>query len=199
MDSQTINTYNKLAKEYDEETKDFWDRFPRTIVDKFIELTSQHGHVLDVGSGPGRDALMLKEAGFDVVCIDASKEMVRMSRARGLKTTLGDFCALPFADNEFDGVWSYTSLLHIPKKEVNKAFAEIARVLKTGGVFGLGLIEGTKELYRESSGVGLPRWFSFYKRKEVEDLLTRHGFDILYFEEFRPKTKNYLNFIAKKV
>ena len=196
MDQKTINTYNELAEDYDKETVDFWERFPRTIFDKFIELTK--GKVLDVGSGPGRDGLILKNAGLDVVCLDASESMVRLSTERGLNSVVGDFNSLPFKNEEFGGVWAYTSLLHIPKSEVNKPLSEIQRVLNQGGIFGLGLIEGETELYRESSGVGKPRWFSFYKKEEVETILSMHGFEILFFEEFKVNTKNYLNFICKK-
>ena len=53
MDQQTINTYNKLAKEYDLETTDFWDKFPQAIFDKFTEPAK--GKILNVGSGPGGD------------------------------------------------------------------------------------------------------------------------------------------------
>jgi ubiquinone/menaquinone biosynthesis C-methylase UbiE len=197
MDKKTIDTYNKLAQEYDNETKDFWQRFPRTIIDKFVQLTK--GKVLDIGSGPGRDGLILRDAGLDVTCLDASDEMVKLSIKRGLHSIVGDFNDLPFADKSFDGIWAYTSLLHVPKANVGQPFSEINRVLKVGGTFGLGLIEGDGELYRESSGVNLPRWFSFYKKHEVEDLLKMYGFEILYFEIFKPSSKNYLNFIAKKV
>ncbi len=67
-----------------------------------------------------------------------------------------------------------------------------------GGILGLGMIEGDNELYRESSGVNKPRWFAFYKREELENLIVNNGFEIKYFESFNPKTKNYLNFIARK-
>jgi ubiquinone/menaquinone biosynthesis C-methylase UbiE len=197
MDQQTINTYNQLALEYDQETTDFWESFPRTIFDKFISLAE--GRVLDIGSGPGRDGLILKQAGLDIVCIDASEAMIKLSSERGLTSVLGDFTNLPFEDSSFDAVWAYTSLLHVPKSEVNKALSEIKRVMKSEGIFGLGLIEGDTELYRESSGVGKPRWFSFYKKEEVENLLTKHSFELLYFEEFKVNTKNYLNFISRKV
>jgi ubiquinone/menaquinone biosynthesis C-methylase UbiE len=102
MDRKTIDTYNRFAREYDEETADFWDKFPRTIIDKFIDLTK--GKVLDVGSGPGRDGLILQHAGLDVTCLDASEEMVKISIERGLRSILGDFKNLPFEDSSFDGV-----------------------------------------------------------------------------------------------
>jgi len=196
MDKVTIDTYNQTALAYDEETTDFWNLFPRTVIDVFVDTVQDR--VLDVGSGPGRDGLILKGEGLDVVCLDASEAMVALSTFRGLKSVVGDFCALPFPGNAFGGVWAYTALLHVSKAEIGMALSEIARVLKKGGIFGLGLIEGDDEKYRESSGIYLPRWFSYYRKEEVEDLLQTNGFTIVYFEQFKPASKNYLNFIARK-
>lgn len=195
MDAQTIETYNKLSKEYDEETVDFWELFPATVIDTFSKIVT--GKVLDVGCGPGRDALLLKNKGLDVIGIDASEEMVRIATARGINSVVGDFASLPFENATFGGVWAYTSLLHVPKSEVHAAIQEIKRVLAPGGIFGLGLIEGEGEMYKESSGMQAPRFFSFYSKVEVEALLIQHDFKILSFEEFKPRSKNYLNFISQ--
>jgi ubiquinone/menaquinone biosynthesis C-methylase UbiE len=196
MDQQTINTYNKMAKEYDDETVDFWERFPRTFLDKLIELSGEK--ILNVGSGPGRDGLLLQQAGKEVVCVDASEAMVKLSSERGLQSVLAGFDKLPFENESFDGVWSYTALLHIPKKSVHIPLKEISRVLKPSGIFALGLIEGDAEEYKESSGVDMPRWFSFYQKDEVIDLCRKHGFELVYFETFKPRSKSYLNFIFQK-
>lgn len=133
MDIKTITTYEKMAEEYDLETIDFWKRFPRTFFDSFIQLAGER--VLDIRSGPGRDGLILKEAGKDVTCLDASEEMVRRSTARGLVSIVGDFNKLPFGDGLFDAIWSYTALLHISKATIDVPFAEIARVIKKDGIF----------------------------------------------------------------
>ncbi|MDQ5957906.1 MAG: hypothetical protein QG665_241 [Patescibacteria group bacterium] len=197
MDKKTIDTYNKMAKAYDDETIDFWDEFPNSFFEKFISLVD--GKVLDLGSGPGRDGLILKNKGIDVVCLDASESMVQLSTARGLESVIGDFLDLPFSDKSFAGVWSYTALLHLPKNKMSESLVEIKRVLVDGGILGLGMIEGNTEEYRESSGVNMPRLFSFYQQDELENILKNHGFEIIYFESFIPRSKNYLNFIAKKV
>lgn len=198
MDQKTVETYNQLAQAYDAETSDFWDRFPRDFFDKFASEVSR-GKVLDVGSGPGRDGLLLKEKGLDVVCIDASSSMVEISSARGLTSVVGDFLNLPFQDEEFDGAWAYTSLLHVPKKEVVQALKEIRRVLKPNAAFGLGLIEGNTESYRKSSGVNQLRWFSYYEKSEIEHVLKEQGFELFYFNSFQPGSKNYLHFLSKKI
>lgn len=196
MDKKTIEAYNRLALKYDEETEDFWERFPRTFLDKFVEVA--RGEVLDIGSGPGRDGKILQESGLRVTCLDASEAMVRISSERGLKSVLGDFQYLPFTDEQFDAVWAYTSLLHVPKSQVGQALREIRRVMKPGGLLGVGMIEGTAEEYRETEKVPLPRWFSFYTKQEVEELLQQYQFTVLYFEVFKPRTRDYLNFVAKK-
>lgn len=113
MDQQTIDTYNQMAKEYDEKTVDFWERFPRTFLDKFVELSGKK--IIDVGSGPGRDGLLLQQEGKEVICVDASEAMVKLSSERGLKSVLAGFDGLPFENELFDGVWSYTALLHTPR------------------------------------------------------------------------------------
>jgi ubiquinone/menaquinone biosynthesis C-methylase UbiE len=197
MDKQTIDTYNKRAKEYDNETVDFWNLFPRTFLDTFIGLSGKE--IIDVGSGPGRDGLLLKQAGKEITCVDASEEMVKLSEERGLRSVLADFNDLPFENESFDGAWSYTALLHIPKKTIGTPLKEIARVLKPHGFFALGLIEGETELYKESPGVDMPRWFSYYQKDEVLNLCRKHGFELVYFETFKPRSNNYLNFIFKKV
>ncbi len=70
MDKQTVDTYNKLAVQYDEETVNFWELFPRSFIDKFVSLSGDR--VLDIGSGPGRDGLILLEKGKSVTGLDAS-------------------------------------------------------------------------------------------------------------------------------
>ena len=197
MNPKTIQTYNQLAKEYDDETTPFWELFPRTFIDKFAELTN--GRIIDVGSGPGRDALILKQKGFDITCLDASEAMVKISQEKGLKSVVGNFNNIPFNNGSFDGAWAYTSLLHIPKSKIKQSLNEIRRVLKPQGILGLGLIEGDTEGYKETGGINLPRWFSFYTKREVEKLLKEVNFEIVYFEQFKPKSKNYLNFIGRKI
>ncbi len=195
MDSQTIKAYNNFAEQYDQETVDFWERFPKTFFDYFINASSKK--ILDVGCGPGRDGLILKQNSKEVVCIDASEEMVRLARTRGLDAEVADFLNLPFDNNSFDGVWAYTSLLHVSKEQITFALQEVRRVLKPKGIFGIGMIEGDKQEYRTSTKVSEPRLFSFYSRQELEKLLADNNFEILYSEEFKPNKKNYLNYICK--
>ena len=197
MDKQTISSYDSQARAYDEETTGFWEMFPLKIFERFADLAPGK-NVLDVGSGPGRDGLILQSKGFNVVCFDASQAMVKICQERGLNAMQGDFLNLPFETSQFDAVWAYTSLLHVKKSQFNKALAEIHRVLRKDGLLGLGLIEGSSEGYRTSKGMSASRWFSYYNEREVTEALDQAGFTRLFFETFRPKNSQYLHFLARK-
>jgi ubiquinone/menaquinone biosynthesis C-methylase UbiE len=196
MDPQTIDTYNKIAEAYDDETINFWKSFSRTFINKFVELSGNK--IINIGSGPGRDSQLLQQAGKEVVCVDASEAMIKLSSARGLESVLAEFDRLPFKNESFDAAWSYTALLHVPKQAISTSLKEIFRVLKPSGIFALGLIEGDTEEYR-TSHYDMPRWFSYYQKDEVVNLCTQHHFDLVYFEICKPGSRNYLNFIFRKL
>jgi hypothetical protein len=43
MDKKTVETYNRMAREYDEETVDFWKQFPATFISLFKENIKDGG------------------------------------------------------------------------------------------------------------------------------------------------------------
>lgn len=198
MDRTTIDTYARIAADYANHTDDFWSKVPQpTFVDAFIAATGG-GRVLDVGCGTGRDAVMFRRSGLDPVCLDASVAMTDLAAKKGLKTVLGDFAALPFRDGTFDGVWAYTSLLHVPKGEVEQPLAEIRRVLKPGSTFGIGLLKGHGETHKDLKNDGNARWFSYYGFTELHDLLERNGFDVTHSVELVFGRMTTLHFLARR-
>ncbi|MBP2452880.1 class I SAM-dependent methyltransferase [Mycolicibacterium lutetiense] len=96
--------------------------------------------VLEIGSGSGDIAARLRQANPElaITATDFDPAMVRTAARRlqsfGDVTVRGaDATDLPFTDDSFDSVLSCLMLHHIVDWE--KAIAEIARVLRPGGVF----------------------------------------------------------------
>lgn len=99
------------------------------------------GRILEVGSGPGRLAVLLSTAApaAAVVGIDLSIEMVaradRRVAAAGVgdrvQFVVGDVAALPLGSAECDWMVSTLSLHHWPRPA--DALADVHRVLKPGG------------------------------------------------------------------
>lgn len=115
-------------------------------------------HVLDLGCGVGRHALLFAEHGFAVEAIDGAAAGIDFARreaaARGLPLSLrqADADALPFADRSFDYVLSWNVIFHGTLGDVGRRLAEIWRVLKPGGLY-----QGTMLSQRDTQfGHGVP-------------------------------------------
>ncbi len=82
-------------------------------------------HVLDVGSGEG----LLQDVVEDYTGLDISATARPKYHKRFVQA---DARAMPFADGEFDAVWTIWVLEHVPNPE--QALREIRRVLKPDGL-----------------------------------------------------------------
>ncbi len=100
-------------------------------------------HVLDLGSGAGNDCFVARaivgETG-KVTGLDFTDAMITKAEANNLKLgytnvefVKGDIEEMPLPDNNFDVIVSNCVLNLVPDK--NKAFAQMKRVLKSGGHF----------------------------------------------------------------
>lgn len=198
MDQATIQTYDRYAKEYDDEVIEFWNNFPSTTINEFCKRLKGK-KVLDLGSGSGRDALILKANGLNVVCVDASAEMVKITRQLGFETIESDFNNLKLDDNSFDGVWAYTSLLHLKKNEMIQVIKNIYKILPNNGMFLIGMIEGNYEgeVQRENMP-GEKRYFKYYEENELREMIENLGFTFEFQERYKPQSKTYLAQIYKK-
>ena len=94
--------------------------------------------VLEVGTGPGFFAILLRELGCEVTAIDLTPAMLDEARenagplAAGIRFLEMNAEALSFADESFDAVISRNLSWNLPHPE--RAYAEWARVLKPGGL-----------------------------------------------------------------
>ena len=120
-------------------------------------LAGGDGHVLDIGAGSGRAAigLLLAKPRIRVTAIDiydgyfgiegnTPERLMNNARVAGVadraSAKIGDARQLPFADGEFDGAISVAAIDHVPRRDIPKALAEAARVIKPGGEFLLTIV-----------------------------------------------------------
>jgi len=88
--------------------------------------------LLDVAGGTGYIAAQLAPDFQRVVVLDPSPGMLAKARRKGLETVQGEALDLPFPDASFEVVLCTDALHHI--KAADRAIAEMARVVKPGGV-----------------------------------------------------------------
>jgi ubiquinone/menaquinone biosynthesis C-methylase UbiE len=104
----------------------------RLLLDELRPVVNRR--ILDVGTGTGRAAILLSEAGATVVGADASNEMLDVARARaaaaGVAPTFvpGDAHELPFPDQSFDAAVCLRVIMHTP--DWARAVSELCRVTR---------------------------------------------------------------------
>ncbi len=140
---------NPVEAHYDDNPEREWDRLARHRTEFAVtcrvlaeHLPSPLGHVLDVGSGPGRYALYLSRLGYRVTLLDLSQRSLDLALERATAEGIylpppvrGDATALPDDFTErFDAVLLLGPLYHLLTYEARlAAVREAYRVLRPGG------------------------------------------------------------------
>jgi ubiquinone/menaquinone biosynthesis C-methylase UbiE len=196
----TQHAYERIAASYAAlhatltDGSGFW----RTCMERFADVVRANADyqarpelpVVDIGCGPGRDALQLAQRGFHVVATDLSDAMLDEARKRcegqpsaeHVTFRRMDMRALDFADASCAGLWVSASFLHIPKSENQHVLREFRRVLVSGGALTLLVKErdaGPEERYEVHQPSGEQRFFARYRGSELWDLLEQAGFMML--------------------
>ena len=98
------------------------------------------GEVLELGPGPGLTTDWLRPQCRHLTCLELDLNLARSLRERtaasNVKVQVGDATAMPFRNEMFSVVLSFTMLHHIPSSALqDRLFGEAYRVLKPGGTF----------------------------------------------------------------
>ena len=112
---EILDYYNKNAKSFYLTTKDVDFH---VIQDKFLSYLHKKAQILDFGCGSGRDTKYFLDKGYNVEAWDGSKELCKLaSEYTGIQVQNKMFFELE-AVSEYDGIWACSSILHLPKDEL---------------------------------------------------------------------------------
>lgn len=136
MSEKVVSDYNG----YDYKTE-FWEKVDREYEDQADRmairklLPKRMEKFADIGGGYGRLANEYLKRARKVYLFDYSKSELKQAKeiyGDKIETKAGDIYKLPFKDNELDGLMMVRVTHHL--KHMDKAMAELYRVLKPGGV-----------------------------------------------------------------
>jgi SAM-dependent methyltransferase len=135
----------------------------------------ESARILDAGCGTGNNLRHLARHGR-AVGVDLSDDALRFCRARGVAAAKAGLLALPFPDASFDCVTSFDVLYHRWVRDDRAAVAEMARVLRPGGVL-LVRVPALRALWGAHDEAVLSR--HRYTRSEVKALLEGAGLEVV--------------------
>jgi len=136
---------------------------------------------IDLGCGAGRYTASL---GSPCVALDAARSMLEMCRAAAPDALLvrADLEQLPFGRGTLDGAWANMSYLHLPRKKLPCALADLHRSMRVGAPLDIQVLRG------EFEGTGLTddrvggRFFAAWSHDMLVHVLVGAGFEVVHSE-----------------
>ena len=159
---RTIDYYNLNAENFIEDTQNV---DMHLALDRFLHLLNAGAAILDFGCGSGRDTKYFLDQGYQVTATDGSAELCRLASVfTGIKVKEMLFGELDEIDT-YDGIWSCSSILHLPKKELLLVIRKMCDALKGTGVI------YTSFKYGDFEGMRHGRYFTDFTEDSFKEFI----------------------------
>lgn len=182
-------TYDTIARDYAESLRDELGGKPldRALLMAVVEMCD-HGTIADLGCGPGHVTRYLASIGADALGIDISPAMIAIAEqdAPGVRFEVASMTDLAQTDDSLGGVVMFYSIIHLSPRERAKAFAEVHRVLRPGGI-ALVAFHIRSEEFAPGETNHMDTWFGhsvdidgyFLEPEQVIDEIADAGLDVV--------------------
>lgn len=154
-----------------------------TAVDQLAALLPAGSRVLEIGSGGGRDARALEEAGLRVRRTDITRSFVERLRAQGFTADLLDPLTGELADPAapgaaYDAVWANASLVHVARDDLGTVLGRLASATRTDGLLFASFKEGDGEGWSMHGAVTAPRFFTYWPEPALRETVESAGWTV---------------------
>jgi SAM-dependent methyltransferase len=180
----TVRAYDGAAAGYRDGTADLPDAVAAAI-GRFAAVLPRGARILEIGSGPGRDAAALEAAGLRVRRTDVTPAFVEMMRADGYEADVLDPLFDDLADptapgTPYDGVWASACLLHVRRDDLPAVVTRLAAATRPDGVLHASFKEGDGESWSVHGHVSSPRHFTYWREQALRTVLEEAGWSVGY-------------------
>ena len=165
---ETLDYYDKNAETFANRTADI--DFSE-MQDLFLSEIKEGASILDFGCGSGRDTRFFLQKGYHVAALDGSAELCRIAEEKtGITVIRMEFNDYDEQD-QYDGIWACSSILHLPKQELKNVLIHMEKALHNDGII------YTSFKYGDFSGMRNGRYFTDFTEEsfkifiaEIDDL-----------------------------
>jgi SAM-dependent methyltransferase len=164
------------------------------FLDRVAQLVGS-AEILELGSGPGREALYLERLGLRVIRTDATRAFVEMMRDDGFDARLLDIRTDEFG-GPYAAILAHAVLLHLTRDEFSDALARARGAVVDGGLLAFTLKEGDGEAWSNAK-LDLPRHFTYWREPAVRTVLDRTGWLLETIDHVEGRTEPWLHVFAR--
>jgi SAM-dependent methyltransferase len=180
--SGTLDPVDATLAVYQEGAAEYLAGYPgpapelTAFLDRLAGLAGD-GEVLEIGSGPGREADYLESRGLRVIRTDATLAFVEMMRAAGRDARLLDVRSDPLG-GPYQAVFANAVLLHLPWPQFADAVRRVRLAVVPGGTLAITLKEGDGEGWSHRR-LPKPRHFTYWREPGLREVLTQAGWSVM--------------------
>lgn len=162
--NETLDYYNQNAESFVDGT--IAVDFEETQL-RFTSKLKAGDFILDFGCGSGRDTKYFLSKGFAVDATDGSEEICRKaSEFIGIEVKHMLFQELKEV-GKYDGIWACSSILHLPKNELESVFKKMLVALKENGLI------YTSFKYSNFEGMRNGRYFTDFTLENFQEFIKK--------------------------
>jgi SAM-dependent methyltransferase len=196
VNEETVRSYERAADAYALQTPANIDESLLAFIEAFLALLGPAPRILEVGSGPGRDADLLEQRGATVVRTDAAWSFVRRLRAAGHEATLLNVLSDDFG-GPYDGVFADAVFLHVPRQDLPGVLDKAHRAVRAEGGLAFTVKTGEGEQWSLEK-LGLPRFFSYWTADAIRDLIRKSAWQLVDVREVAGRTAEWLHVLCRR-
>jgi SAM-dependent methyltransferase len=170
---RTLSHYQSRAEAFWEGTRDH--DVSQNLNTLLGALPARPGlRILDLGCGPGRDLLTLRELGHVAIGLDACSAFVQMAREHsGCEVLEQSFFELLLPAASFDGIFANASLFHVPRATLPRVLSDLFAALVPGGAL---FCSNPRAMTEEHEGWQGERYGSYLSLESWSELFEGAGF-----------------------
>lgn len=188
----TLASYEAAVDRYLEHSSPPGPEMVRYL-DHYADLVGG-GHVLELGSGPGWDALHLEARGVGVTRSDATHAFLTRLRAAGHHARYLDLRTDDLG-GPWDGLLADAVLLHLDRTQLEELLDRARRAVTDDGVLGFTVKEGDGSAWT-TVNLDQPRHFTYWREPALRDVLTRTGWTVRHLDHVAGRHEPWLYVFA---
>ena len=189
---RTVQSYDEYAREYDKLVSEERPPHIRDALQRLVQCLPPGGSVLEIGSGPGRDADFVESLGVVVRRTEPAQAFVDLMAERGKQADLLNVVTDELG-GPYDGVLAMAVLIHVDREQIDAVLRKIHAALKPGGAFLVTMRRGEGETGGNYHTV-------YWTRDAFAERLAAAGMAVAWDgESVGPDGGEWVNFLARRV